>query len=70
MKSQEVKGFCNKIGTTLKVLEANTQWANCAELWVGLIKEATRKDMRQSNSPVVLWDYCIERRAMIINATA
>jgi hypothetical protein len=26
-------------------LEARTQWANRAELYVGLIKEATRKDM-------------------------
>ena len=70
LKSHEVKGFCNKIGTTLKTLETNTQWADRAEMWVGLIKESTRKDMRESNSPLVLWDYCIERRALIINATA
>merc|ERR1711923_176219 len=29
-----------------------------------------RKDMRESDSPMVLWDYCIERRALIANATA
>lgn len=33
------------------------------------MKEGTRKDMRETHSPLVLWDYCIERRALIINAT-
>ena len=31
-KAQKVKQFCNDIGTTLKVLERNTPWANKAEL--------------------------------------
>ena len=35
---QEVQEFCTQIGTTLKVLEVETQWANCAELYIGLIK--------------------------------
>ena len=42
---REVREFCTQIGTTLKVLEAETQWANRAELYIGLIKEAVRKDM-------------------------
>jgi alpha/beta superfamily hydrolase len=42
---QKVKEFCTQIGTTLRILEARTQWANRTELYVGLIKEATRKDM-------------------------
>jgi hypothetical protein len=37
----EVQNFCTQIGTTLKVLEAETQLANCAELYIGLMKEAT-----------------------------
>ncbi len=49
--------FCTQIGTTLKVLEAETQWANCAKLYIGLMKEATRKGMHSSGSPLVLWDY-------------
>ncbi len=69
-KKREVKDFCNKIGTKLRLLEGKTQWANRAELYVGLIKEGTRKDMREMHSPLVLWDYCIERRALIFNATA
>jgi hypothetical protein len=37
----EVQIFCTQIGTTLKVLEAETQWANRAELYIGLMKEVT-----------------------------
>ena len=68
--STEVKAFLNKIGTTLKILEQGTQWANRAELYVGLIKQAVRKDMREAQSPLVLWDYCAERRALIFSVTA
>jgi hypothetical protein len=63
---QKVKEFCTQIGTTLR----RTQWANCAELYVGLIKEATQKDMQAKGSPLVLWDYCMERRALIFQITA
>ena len=44
-KKREVKDFCTQIGTTLNILEAETQWANRSELWVGLVKESTRKDL-------------------------
>ena len=69
-KKREVKDFCNKIGTTLKVLENETQWADRAELYIGLIKEATRKDMREMHSPLVFWDYAMERRAFIYQVTS
>ena len=62
--------FCNKIGTTLRLLEQKTQWANRAKLYVGLMKEAVRKDIRLTGSPLVLWDYGVERRADIISLTA
>ena len=65
----EVRQFCRKIGTTLRVLEVSTQWANNDELYVGLFKEAVNKDMLQENPPLVFWDYCAERRADIINMT-
>ena len=42
--SKEVMDFCNKIGTTLRLLEQKTKWVNRAELYVGLMKEAVRKD--------------------------
>ena len=69
-KKRDVKEFCVQIGTTLRVLEAETQWANQAELYVGLLKKANRKDMRATGSPLVLWDYCMERRALIFQVTA
>ena len=37
-KIKEVKAYCNKLGTTLRQLEQNNQWENCAELYVGLMK--------------------------------
>ena len=65
-----MKDFCNKIGITLKLLEQGTQWANRAELYVGLVKEAVRKDIFLSHSPLVLWDHAAERRAAIMSLTA
>jgi hypothetical protein len=50
-------------------LEEGTPWANKAELYIGLLKEAVRKDMKDQISPMVFWDYCIERRARIHNLT-
>ena len=67
--SQQVKHFLNEIGTSLKILEEGTPWANKAELYIGLIKEAVRKDMKSSNSPLAFWDYCLERRVRINNLT-
>ena len=64
-----MKYFCNKIGTTLKLLEQGTQWANRAELYVGLVKEALRKDIRLSHSPLVLWEYTEEHRTDIMSLT-
>ena len=62
--------FCNKIGTTLRLLEQKTQWANLAELYVGLMKEAVRKYIQLMGSPLVLWDYAAERHADILSLTA
>ena len=69
-QSKALRSFLNDIGTTLKVLERGTPSANKAELYIGLIKEATRKDMKESDSPLVFWDSCLERRMMIQNLTA
>ena len=58
--SQDVKTFCQQIGTTLRVIEERTQWANLAELYIGMLKEAVQKDMLKSDCPLVFWDYCAE----------
>jgi hypothetical protein len=68
--SPAIKSFCNDIGTTPRALEEGTPWSNEAELYIGLIRETTRKVMRISHSPKVLWDYCVECRARINNMTA
>ena len=68
--SHQLKQFCNDIGTALKHLEENTPWANKAKLHIGSIKEAVRKDMKESDSPIGLWDCCLESRARINNLTA
>ena len=68
--SKEVKSFLSSIGTSLRLIEEGTPWANRAELYIGLMKAAIRKDMKSSNCPLALWDYCAERRARINNLTA
>lgn len=68
--SNEMKRFCGELGTSLKVLEEGTPWANRAELYIGIIKEAVRQDMKESGSPLPFWDYCVERRVRIHNLTA
>jgi hypothetical protein len=60
-KSKPLQKFLGEFGTTLRVLEEGTPWANKAELYIGLIKEAVRKDMKDSNCPLAFWDYCVER---------
>ena len=52
------------------MLEEGTPWANRAELYIGLIKEAVRKDLKESDCPIVFWDYFAERRARVSNLTA
>ena len=68
--SKGVRQFCHKIGTTLGVLEESTQHADRAELYIGLFKEAIRKDIREAHSPLIFWDYCAERRSLVHNMTA
>ena len=68
--SRELRKFCSEIGTTLRVLEEGTPWANKAELYIGIVKTAVQKDMKESNCPLVFWDYCVERRVRIHNLTA
>jgi hypothetical protein len=67
--SREVKKFCNDIGTTLRALEEGTPWSNKA-IYIGILKHSVKQDVKESNSPMVFWDYCLERRARIHNLTA
>ena len=69
-KSKYVRQSFHRVGTTLQILEGYTQWANRCDIYVGLFKEAVRKDMLDENSPLVFWDYCAERKTLITNVTA
>ena len=52
------------------MLEEGTPWSNKAELYIGLLKESVSKGMKESNAPLVFWNYCVERQAIINNLTA
>ena len=67
--NKEVRQFLNKVETTLRVLEESTQHSDRAELYIGLMKSAVGKDMRESNSPMRLWCYACERQATIMTLT-
>ena len=49
--SAKLKGFLNDIGTTLRALEEGTPWANKAEFYIKLMKEAVWKDMVSPTLP-------------------
>ena len=65
----EAKRVCNQSGTAIRALEPNTPWANRAELYIGIFKDAIRKELRRSDCPLVLWDYCAEHKALTNNVT-
>jgi hypothetical protein len=65
--SNFVRKFSNQVGLTLRILEESTQWSNRAELYVGLLKQSIRDDMRKSDSLLVIWDYCLAQKVHIHN---
>ena len=72
--TEQVKGsprtLCNEAGCHVIELEKGTPASNRAERTIKILKDGAKKDMFDSNCPMVLWCYCIERRAVIINSTA
>ena len=53
----------------MKYLKRATQLGNLSELYIGLLKEAVQKDMKDFDSPLRFWDYCAECCALINNLT-
>ena len=53
----EVNKYCGDIGTNLRILEEGNPCSNKSELYIGLIEESVRKDMKETDSPLVLWYY-------------
>ena len=68
-KSNKVRQFLNKVGTTFCVLEGQTQHADRSELYIVLMKSGVGKDMQESKSPMQIWCYAFERRASVLNLT-
>ena len=50
--------------------EPHTPWQNIAERSGGIIKAKTKDIMRRTNTPIVLWDYCVEYVAELRCMTA
>ena len=71
--SEQVKGtarvLCHDAGCTIYQLEKGTPASNRAERAIKTLKDGSRDDMFQTNSPLSLWCYCVERRGKIINST-
>ena len=51
-KSHKLDNVTREMGCKLKFLMRRTQWANLAEKYIGLLKEAVCKDMKDTNSPL------------------
>ena len=54
------KKICQKHAIYRTWNEPYSPWQNLAEKAGGIIKSRCRDMMRRTNTPVVLWDYCIE----------
>ena len=61
--------LCNKSGCMVIELEKGMPPANRAEWTIKILKDGVKRDMFDADSPLVLWCYCVERQADIINAT-
>ena len=65
----EARKLCNLCSCTIKSLEKGTPSSNRAECCVGLVKSNVKKNLKMTNSPLVLWNYCVERRCKILSAS-
>ena len=66
----ETRRLCQQASCVIKELEKETQWANRAELHIGLAKKAMYRSMKRAHSPMKLWCYCLERYEKINNKLA
>jgi hypothetical protein len=61
---------CRKHKIPQATTEPHSPWQNPAELSGGIIKRQVRKLMKQTATPVRLWDYCWEYAAALRSLTA
>ena len=60
--SNKSKKITHEIGLDMRRLEENTQFANLAGNYIGILMEAIHQDLLESNTPLVVWNYCAECR--------
>ena len=53
-KSQDVRKYCNNIGTILRVLEENISCTKRAELYIGIIQEEIQKEIKKQQLTSIL----------------
>ena len=66
----ETSDICRLSGCKVVELERDTPSANHAERIIGELKSDTKSDTIKANSPLVLWCYCLQRRARINSSMA
>ena len=66
----KAKMICDQSGCKVIELEKNTPFANRAERYIQILKNGSKADMVRADSPMVFWDYCLERRVLIENSSA
>lgn len=64
------KKTCQKHAIYRTWNEPYSPWQNLAEKAGGIIKARCRDMMRRTNTPIVLWDYCVEYNAELRTMTA
>ena len=66
----EWDSMCQKHTIYRTYNEPHSPWQNLAERTGGIIKSRTREMMRRTNTPLPLWDYCIEYNSELRCMTA
>ena len=62
--------LCQRYKIHRTFTEPHSPWQNIAERAGGIIKARTKDMMRRTNTPVILWDYCVEYMAELRSMTA
>ena len=70
MTEGEWSKTCRKHKIHMTRTEPYSPWQNPAELAGGIIKRRCKDIMRKTNTPVVLWDYCMEHIVELRNMTS
>ena len=66
----EFRHKCQQAGSHVKQTEPHSPWQNAAEGAIRELKRASGREMVRSRAPKRLWDYCLERQALVRSHTA